>query len=321
MTTPGITSGQTTATALLTQLTGAKLPGYAKLVCAMPALPPALTKVAETIKKESGRPVSDILMAAVRPDMAFRGAFAFRNPAAPQGNRTQEQVLRNMAVGTGDYAFDLPTLQLNQFVAGLFKEIAAKHPATKINERDLFHGHVIPNEAARDIVIVFHAKEYPVEEFGTGKQNMYRGLNLLTSGVADFATSGPVMDERNFVWTLSTNKVFLLTDPGRVKTPDPEFAKLMLDKHGGAPSSLTAKQAGTVQECNFGTELFVANYFPTHLQGGDDQQAFFTPVGQWGVLAKLEADFPHIPATEIAKIYASTDDSLNKTVPLLKAWK
>lgn len=277
------------------------------------ALPAALVSLADAINKTSGTSVYDLFQAVLKKTMVFRSTFAVKTPA--NDTARQQRVFRNMASGNGELAFDLTSLQLDAYLTDMFTGIAGNHAATKINERDLFHGHIVPNEANRDVAIIFHAKEYPDEEFGA-RGNMYQQLNLASPGLANFNLASPLMPERNFVWTLSTNKIFLITGAPYSGKSAAQF-DLLMTSGGSSPSALSmaAKQAATIQEKNFGVELFTVNYFPSQLASGE---LFFTPVGQWGILHKFEVDFPKITPQIIAQTYASTQDSQPQTLALLQ---
>jgi hypothetical protein len=309
MTAPTRPQGEATANQLLGQLQAAQA------VFAPPPLPAALRKLGEAIDQQSSRPVRDLLMELIRPQIAMRSSFQFKTPVQMSGTQTQEKVLRAMGAGEGEYAFDLPSLSLTEFLAGMFEGIAKHHPVTKLYERDLFHGHVVPNEATRDVVIVFHAKEYPAGQLSTFTEQRYRDAGLLTAN-GSFPDTATDMAERNFLWTLRTNRVFLLADPDRTKsTADPAFTNLITPL--GKALDQDAKRAGTVQERHFGQELFAVNYFPSHLSGDHQSQLYFAPVGQWAVLVWLEKQFPAIAADEIAQTYAANDDSRNATERVL----
>jgi hypothetical protein len=174
----------------------------------------------------------------------------------------------------------------------------------------LFHGHVVPNEAGRDVVIVFQAKEYPTGTVNDFRMDQYTKQGLLTPGMAKFSLGDTVMNQRNFIWTLKTNRVFLLNGAIRRTDPNSDFYKLMIDiNNGSIPLTGDDVRAGTVQEKVFGRELFSVNYFPNQLSGGDAEQVFFTPVGSWGALKKLQTMFPMVAADQVEALFKSKDDS------------
>src|SRR5262249_24975780 len=126
-------------------------------------LPPALVALADAIKKNAGTSVFDLFKAVISPAIAYRNGFAMKTTNTDAAR--QQRVFKTMASGNGEIAFDLPSLQLDAYLTDMFTGIVAGHNATVINERDLFHGHIVPSEANRDVAIIFHAKEYPDEEF------------------------------------------------------------------------------------------------------------------------------------------------------------
>lgn len=316
MTTPTTTDlGQATADKLVGDVNAGNVPPYLTLVHTCAQLPAAFATLAQDIQQNAGTSVADLLYAAVRPHATLRQQFQMTNPAsdAPQ----QQRRFRDMADGTGEYALDLTTLQIDGFMTGMFTGITAGHPATKFTERDLFHGHILPNEANRDVVIVFHAKEYPDQIVSSFRDGWEQTLNLNTTGRSTFAVSDQVMFERNFIWTLRTNKIFLITGAPGSSSPHNDFKALMYED-GAFPTDPTKAECKTVQERNFGRLMLSVNYFPTLLSS---QPLFFTPLGGWGVLVKLEAEFPHIPKAVIAKTYADEKESLKTTTTVLLAWK
>lgn len=307
---PAPVPGKISADKLVANLAAGTLPaGATNVYEAADALPAVLVKVKDAIGKDPGTSVWDILLGAIRNDIVFRPEFKFATGA---WDAKRDKVFRGMSSGTSEYAFDLPKLNLAGFFADMFVGIVRGHPATAIYEFDLFHGHVVPNEAGRDVVIVFHAKEYPSDVVNQFQMQKYSDAHLLTPGKAPFTSKDALMDERNFVWTLSTNKVFLLNGAIRHKDLTSEFVKLMdLDGTGKLPPDVI--QIGTVQEKLFGPELFTVNYFPTLLAGDPTTQVFINPVGRWGVLKHLETKYPKIPPAEITDIYEKSGDSLATT--------
>jgi hypothetical protein len=257
-------------------------------------------------------------LAAVRPNAVLRPAFVLQ-AAVPQSKAAKQQTtFRNMANGSGEYAFDLPKLNLCTFMADVYRAITTHFPQIQFNERDLFHGHMVPNEASRDVVIIFHAKEIPSDML-LFQTNMWSDVNLL-SNITDFNLDSPMMDQRNFIWILSTNTIYLLTDPNRKRpgSENADFAKLILPCNQNKLENKDRK-AGTVQEIYFGTEVMSVNYFPNHVTGGDNDHIFFTPHsgGGWGPLLHLESLYPRISPQVIEHHYNATGTSLEQTKLIL----
>lgn len=314
---PGGHPGEISANALLLALASGQPPTYATAVHTAAPLPSALTTVKQEIAAKTSMSVGDILLGVIRPQIVFRQSFTFQTANT---SADRQKVFRTMSSGTSEYAFDLPGLGLTKWFADLFGGIVTGHPATMLHEFDLFHGHVVPNEATRDVVIVFHAKEYPSDVIGSFQKNRYAANGLISTGSKSFASGSSLMNQRNFVWTLKTNTVYLLDGGNRMKDLDSDFGRLMSPEGDTRQLRSQERTMGTVQERQFGQELFTVNYFPTLLGGDHTTQVFFNPVGSWGVLVHLEKAYPGVPSEEIAKIFTATGESLKSTEDKLKAW-
>ena len=226
----------------------------------------------------------------------------------------REKYFRNWASGGGDRAFDVQIPGVHEFMANLFVLITTYHPTTHIDELDLFHGHVVPTEDPRDLTILFHAKEYPDDDQYLSEHQTTRAKDkgIIRDTTPKFLPSASVMSERNFLWVLSTNTLWLVGDPGHNGPgANPEFASLTAP-HGSPVTKLTTL-TGTVVESNLGKDLMNVNYFPGHLSGGAEQQMFFTPVDsdlrdelkpQHNALA-FKTQFPELDLRLIAKVYAA----------------
>ena len=294
--------GAAVADRLIQQLHADQPPPYARLLADGPALngSPLLIRLRDAIAA-SQQPVEDLLLAEIRPPAAvLRAALDYR-----RSGKDTDQTFRGMVSGNGSYPFDLPD-GIAGIMEKLFEMIKATQAGIEFSERDLFHGHIVAHEANRDIVVVFHAKEYPDQLLNPFQRQRYIGAGLWT----DTRTFGGAksMDERNFLWTLCTNKLFLLTDPGRTGAKaDQDFAALI--QRDGEPLDSDGKVLGTVYENYFGTERLGVNYFPNHL----NDPLFFAPRGGWGVVMYLEQKYPAVDRSTIERIYADTDESLVKT--------
>lgn len=306
--------GETAANTLVAAINAGNLPPNVTLVHTCGQLPAAFATLAQTIQQNHGTSVFDLLYAAVRPHITLRPSFTMATAVATKDQPEQQSRFRDMANGSGQYAFDLAGLQIEAFVTSMFTGIVAGHHATAFTERDLFHGHFVPNEANRDVVVVFHAKEYPVDMLNSFQIQRFQRLNLETPNMFVFDADNPAMYERNFIWTLRTNKIYLVTGAPKSPSPASTFRDLMCLK-GVFPTEPIQVKCGTMWEQNFGDELFSVNYFPTLLAS---QPLFFCPVGQWGVLVSLEAQFPNIQPAIIAQTYQAQNYSLAETTKVLR---
>lgn len=304
---------------LIGALKAGEPPPYAKLLADGPKIPDALVALGEDLRKYEGEPenIHEVVLEKWRPHLELRKDedFRFNRDVKQQGGtNTPAQGLRKWASGEGGYAMNVNLPGVHEFMAELFEVIKASHRGTQTNELDLFHGHVVPNAASKDLAIIFHAKEYPREELEPGgfKEEVFAKAGIVRPGRGRFGVGDPAMTERNFLWLLSENKIWVLSDPNRTgPAPDPKFAQLLQG------SDERSKQFGTVAESKFGTDIFNVNYFPEHLEGPKGKQVFFAPVGQWAVLFELGMRFPHVRPEQIKEIYDRTGSSRAKTEEIL----
>jgi hypothetical protein len=101
---------------------------------------------------------------------------------------------------------------LTEFIDELFLMVAAtlarvtgEPPAKIVRRHDLFHGHWVYSDAAKDILIVFHAKEYPenLEQFKAGTAKVLEGANY-----ERFVSSDRRFKLRCPIWSMKQNKLF-----------------------------------------------------------------------------------------------------------------
>jgi hypothetical protein len=76
------------------------------------------------------------------------------------------------------------------YLNSVFKNIAHSFPNIKLDANDLFHGHIIKVKKSDEIVVVFHAKEYPSDFLGSQKNHRMEAhlkplMNLL-NGVTSY---------------------------------------------------------------------------------------------------------------------------------------
>lgn len=128
------------------------------------------------------------------------------------------------------------------FIQHLFECIAQNFDHIKLTKTDLFHGHVITTE--NDIIIIFHAKEYPDDLYWWHSQK------------SGYTTQSPEYHERNFLWSCNANIIWLLkAEPGN---PDYQtFLELIIPKSFVHSEDITmALRAYTVQQEQFGEPLY-----------------------------------------------------------------
>ncbi|MGH3937958.1 MAG: hypothetical protein ACRDTG_04870 [Pseudonocardiaceae bacterium] len=304
---------------LLQQLKIGKEPSYARKLFEAPELPSLLRQLQQSINQGRNNLVADLTKELIKPKLSLIEKFEL-----PVDSPVAQMAFRDMASGAGDYAGNLEDSDFNLFLLKLFNEIIDKHRQTEATVLDLFHGHIVVNESQRDVCIIFHSKEWPIEELPpkSEKYKSWVNFGLAPDTPKEFSLKGKEMDERNFLWTLHSNCMWLLSDSNRrdENSRDSGFA-LLLPSPGDDVASLTPWQwyAGTVQEQNFGTELLGVNYFPTVLTRlAPAEKLFLAPVGAWGVLLYLEKKYPVLPAADIEKIYKKNEESKRATEKEIK---
>lgn len=271
-------AGAETAEQLLNRTREGEAPDYARRLCDGPELPEGIAALRDTIADSAGSVVD-----VVRSELASRLVPRAQLLKPGALHEDYEPNLRDWASGSGRQAFDIDIPGINHFMAGLFDLIVQHVPGTEINEFDLFHGHVVLTERPRDLVILFHAKEYPAQDEpliplidqGTVERGLASGV---VRGDPGFRDDVETMTDRNFLWVLSTNTLWLLSDRERAgEKRDPDFATL-LKTIGIEEFENFERIVGTVDESHFGTDLMNVNFFPNHIPGGAKEALFFTPI-------------------------------------------
>jgi hypothetical protein len=95
--------------------------------------------------------------------------------------------------------------ELFAMVAGILASVTGEPPEKIVRRHDLFHGHWVFSDAAKDILIVFHAKEYPenLEQFKALAAKALEGANY-----AAFASADRRFKLRCPIWSMKQNKLF-----------------------------------------------------------------------------------------------------------------
>ena len=90
-------------------------------------------------------------------------------------------------------------------VAATAASLTGEPPGKILRRHDLFHGHWVFSDAAKDILIVFHAKEYPenLEQFKAGAAKALEGANYEA-----FASADRRFKLRCPIWSMKQNKLF-----------------------------------------------------------------------------------------------------------------
>lgn len=128
------------------------------------------------------------------------------------------------------------------FIQHLFECIAQSFNHIKLSETDLFHGHLIKTE--NDLIIIFHAKEYPDDLYWWNKEK------------SGYTTKSPEYYERNFLWSRNKNTIWLL----KAKPGDKDyglFLKLIIPENFIESEDIEmAIRAYTVQQDYFGKKVY-----------------------------------------------------------------
>jgi hypothetical protein len=208
--------------------------------------------------------------------------------------------------GAGTSIMALPP-DVQTFLVALFHLIEKNHSTTKLNELDLYHGHMFMNDVAKELGIIFHAKELAEEMSGAP----FTKANT-TVPATPFSNTEPAFLERNFMWVMSTNALWLLGDKDRTSkfsrisegmsdSTIPSWERYALLKKKNNDSGLSDEEetelyslfetygdhkvigqqmaAGTVKAQALGEELLDVNYFantqgaPLFFRGGQDAPA------------------------------------------------
>lgn len=142
---------------------------------------------------------------------------------------------------------------VENFFTHLFKTIKQHDPSITFQANDFWHGHVVyfdADPALRDIIIVFHTKEYPSDfpEAGGGKE---KRVSLNT-----FLTTDPTYKKRNWVYSLRNN---MLVNLEYVRGNRGYFN--LIDKGFGEEFKELSIKGNALEQDNFGADLFSLNYF------------------------------------------------------------
>ncbi|MFY9993449.1 MAG: hypothetical protein WAK61_00440 [Leclercia sp.] len=158
----------------------------------------------------------------------------------------------NWASNAGVFSrkFRLLHSELAKHITFLFHAIEeAYHTTWDFNapvlcRNNLFHGHVIHNPVLNDILIVFHAFEYPDNLDLVIKSNQAQEIE---PGVPAFKKEALAFKWRNAIYSVNKNRIYL-PDASRTLNDPP-----LIDRFSGA---------WTLDEKKCGQGLFDVNYFP-----------------------------------------------------------
>jgi hypothetical protein len=117
--------------------------------------------------------------------------------------------------------------ELFELVAALLASISGEPPHKILRRQDLFHGHWVYCADAKDVLIVFHAKEYPADIEET-KANHARELE--GDKYERFVSADRSFKLRCPIWSMARHTVFIpdfsaLDNPYRVLLDNPDLTK------------------------------------------------------------------------------------------------
>lgn len=142
---------------------------------------------------------------------------------------------------------------ITNYLEELFKAINKSFPDTELNLIDLFHGHMVMDESYynKDILIIFHSKEYPSN---LEKQKTEMAIKE-ESALKLFDTKNEVYKKRNYIWSLRKNKIW------RIDTSkDSGFCNLVKSPiYDFCPEEVM--EANAMQEAYLGQNICDINYF------------------------------------------------------------
>jgi hypothetical protein len=164
--------------------------------------------------------------------------------------------------------------KLKEFLESLFEAIEAESVQwnpTVLSRADLFHAHVVYNRDNKDLVIVFHSKEYP-----NGEPSMEDGFprrrfldyfgESLGSGY-HLANPTDRVTRRNFAWSLNENRLC------GIDVTQAAFRGLSTDlnqSYALDPSKVTGVgESGEIANIDYFSKEGVPIYFDFHRGFGD----------------------------------------------------
>lgn len=131
--------------------------------------------------------------------------------------------LENWASGTKPPYFRSSTRAANTWLANLFAEVARRAGHT-LSRADLFHCHLSYDASGPDLLLIFHAREYPsdIEPF---KNGIATGLD---NGIVGFDTTTLDFRDRNPIYSAATNRIYVPhfvnnANPYRTLIADPDL--------------------------------------------------------------------------------------------------
>jgi beta-xylosidase len=147
---------------------------------------------------------------------------------------------------------------VQSYLENLFQtivDVSKDWNVTQLNRSDLFHAHMIYNQNRKDLLLVFHAKEYlngePSIEPGLPRRKLLEFFHEMPAEDLTVTSSIPGVTRRNFVWSLSENKIYGVDT---TQSSNISFA-------AGEESSTTL-EANKLSDLGSDGEIANLNYFP-----------------------------------------------------------
>jgi len=144
--------------------------------------------------------------------------------------------------------------KLTIFFKDLFLKIEKSFADIGLNRINLFHAHIVYDNRVwgSDLIIVFHAFEYPLD--------LEPKKNLVAMGedisLSSFFTRSPGFKSRNLIWSLRANKIW------RIDTSKSSIFNHLVRSPAFDLYPEEVLRANTAQEIYFGKVVADINYFP-----------------------------------------------------------
>lgn len=154
--------------------------------------------------------------------------------------------------------------EISQYLEKVFHHLVQKSreqgQKISINRSDLYHGHMIYDQRAKDILIIFHAKEYPMD------LEYFKAHACATSlGEAVFYSTDSSYKKRNFLFSLGENFLWNIDTSVEGPLKDLIFPPELPDLENDPELKLIFERGNTLQNSRFeslGGPLGDLNYFP-----------------------------------------------------------
>ena len=198
-------------------------------------------------------------------------------------------------VVSGGRCLKLRSLKIEKFLKSIFHKIIESSPVEVTLEKfDMTHCHMMVSD--EDCTLVFHAKEFPIEYrhsttspvLPVGHPSM-GGQYDPRSGTS-YSVKDPSFHLRNYIYTLSSNKVYLL---------DPKNEEFMSSK--SLSSILVKNEFCTLDERKFGSIVGDINLLPRYGILFSPRAAYSLKTSAESLIHKIAHTASHSSETDISQ--------------------